>query len=144
MPFALTNAPATFQLLMNQVFEPFLCKFILVFFDNILIYSQTFNQHLHHLRTTFEVLKFGQLYIKQSKCAFGQKQVEYLGHVISSARVSTDQRKVATMGNWPRPTNLRALRGFLGLTGCYKRFVKMNYGLISRPLMELLKKDGFR
>ena len=117
MPFGLTNAPATFQSLMNQIFEPYLRKFILVFFDDILVYSPTLNQHLAHLKATFEVLRCHQLFIKRSKCAFAQPQVEYLGHLISGKGVSTDPRKVEAMLNWPKPNTLRALRGFLGLTG---------------------------
>ena len=91
---------------------------------------------------TFEVLRFNQLYIKESKCAFAQEQVEYLGHIISKTGVSMDPSKAVAMLNWPRPTSGKGLRGFLGLTGYYHRFVK-KYGIISRPLTELLKKDGF-
>ena len=116
VPFSLTNAPATFQSLMNQVFEPYLRDFILVFFDDILIYSPTFDLHLKHLRTTFEILKFNQLYFKRSKCAFAQDQVEYLGYVIFVLGVSTNPKKVVAMTNWLRPTTIKALRGFLGLT----------------------------
>ena len=117
MPFGLTNAPPTFQALMNHISEPYLRKFVLVFFDDILIYSPTFSKHLDYLRIAFQVFKFNQLYIKKSKCAFAQQQVEHLGHVISSVVVSTNPRKIVAMIAWPRPTNVKALRGFLGLTG---------------------------
>ena len=94
MPFGLTNVPTTFQSLMNRIFELYLRKFIFVFFDDILIYSRTLDQHLTHLRTTFEILRSYQVFIKRSKCAFGQDQVEYLGHLILGEGVSTDPRKV--------------------------------------------------
>ena len=138
MPFRLTNAPTTFQSLMNQIFEPYLRKFILVFFDDILVYSPSLNQHLIHLKTTLDILKSNQLFIKKSKCAFGQGQVEYLGHIISKGGVRTNPRKVEAIVSWPRPNLVRSLRGFLGLTGYYRRFVR-NYGILSKPLTELLK-----
>jgi len=113
IPFGLTNAPVTFQSLMNQIFESYLRKFILVFFDDILVYSPTLDQHMTHLRTTFEVLRANQLFIKRSKCAFVQGQVEYLGHLISGEGVSTNPRKVEAMLAWPKPITIRALRGSL-------------------------------
>ena len=142
MPFGLTNAPATFQPLMNQIFLPHLRKFILVFFDNILIYSSNLNQHLSHLRTAFEILKSHQLCVKLSKCTFAAKKVEYLDHIICGEVVRTDSKKVETMREWPRPKTIKELRGFLGLTGYYRKFVQ-HHRMINKPLIELLKKEGF-
>ena len=101
---------------MNNIFEPYLRKFILVFFDDILIYSPTFAQHLNHLKITFEVLRINKLYVKESKCTFAKQHVEYLGHIISSSGVSTDPSKVVAMVSWPRSHNVKGSRGFLGLT----------------------------
>ena len=130
MPFGLSNAPSTFQTIMNAIFRPHLQKFILVFFDDILIYSSTWEMHLHHVTQTLEILKQQQFFLKASKCAFGKQELEYLGHIVSHQGVKVDSKKIEAMVAWPRPANIFELRGFLGLTGYYRKFVR-NYGLIA-------------
>ncbi|XP_041016312.1 uncharacterized protein LOC121258850 [Juglans microcarpa x Juglans regia] len=142
MPFGLTNAPSTFQSLMNQVFKPYLRKFILVFFDDILIYSKDEAAHLGHLKATFDTLRGNQLYAKLSKCSFCCEEVSYLGYLISGQGVRADPEKLRAMLDWPIPKSVKALRGFLGLTGYYRKFIK-GYGAIAARLTDLLKKDSF-
>ena len=142
MPFGLTNAPATFQALMNEVLGPFLRRFVLVFFDDILIYSTSWADHLKHVKAVFQLLRQHHLCVKRSKCSFGASSVGYLGHIISENGVAMDPTKVATVEAWPRPRTVRALRGFLGLTGYYRKFIA-SYGAVASPLMALLKKEAF-
>lgn len=142
MPFGLMNAPATFQATMNDIFRPYLRKFILVFFDDILVYSQNNHDHLHHLKLALAVLLDHSFIANQSKCRFGCKQIDYLGHIISGDGVAVDPEKVKCIVAWPEPRNVKGVRGFLGLTGYYRRFIK-DYGKIAKPLTELTKKDNF-
>ncbi|XP_072062290.1 uncharacterized protein [Arachis hypogaea] len=143
MPFGLTNAPATFQGLMNDVFRPYLRKFVLVFFDDILVYSPSWNSHLQHLETVLQVLQRETLFAKLSKCLFGVTEIDYLGHTILGNGVHMEKDKVQAILDWQQPQNLKQLRGFLGLTGYYRRFIK-GYASMAAPLTDLLKKDSFQ
>jgi hypothetical protein len=140
MPFGLTNAPATFQSFMNEIFAELLTRGVLVFMDDILIYSKSLDDHVALLKQVFAILEKHQFLIKKSKCSFAKNTVEYLGHVISEAGVATDSSKIQAISIWPTPKIVKQLRGFLGLTGYYKKFIK-HYGLLSKPLTDLVRKN---
>lgn len=124
---------------MNQVFGPYLSKFALVFFNDILVYSKDLESHLEHLQEIFKVMRQRHLYAKMSKCKFVTTEVVYLGHVISKQGVAVDQTKIEFMLNWSQPTTVKRLRGFLSLTGYYRKFIK-GYGTNAKPLTKLLEK----
>ncbi|KAL0405380.1 UNVERIFIED_CONTAM: Retrovirus-related Pol polyprotein from transposon.6 [Sesamum latifolium] len=143
MPFGLTNAPSTFQSAMNDLLRPYLRRFVIVFFDDILIYSKSWSSHLEHLRLILQLLFTHQFFAKLSKCQFGVFSVAYLGHIVSAEGIRPDPEKLQAGTNWPTPSSLTALRAFLGLIGFYRKFVQ-NYGHIAGPLTDLLKHDSFR
>jgi hypothetical protein len=138
MPFGLSNALATFQALMNDVLRPYLRKFVLVFFDDILIYSASWVEHLRHLSIVLNALRAHSLHLKSSKCSFGMTAVAYLGHVISEGGVAMDAKKLAVVAAWPQPRSAWGLWGFLYLVGYYRKFIR-EFGLIAAPLTRLLR-----
>src|SRR5262249_9709266 len=123
LPFGLTNAPATFMRLMNNVFRPYLDKFVTVYLDDILIYSKSWAEHINHLHAVLRLLREHKLYGKLSKCEFGKRKIEFLGHVISEDGVATDPHKTDAMRSWPAPKNLRQLRGRIGAWNFYRKHV---------------------
>lgn len=140
MPFGLTNAPSTFQAVMNAIFKDLLRRSVLVFFDDVLVYSNSWAEHMMHLQEVLQLLRNNHLFVKQNKCTFGTHQIGYLGHIIAAGEVTMDTVKVEGVSNWPTPKSVKELRGFLGLSGYYRRFIR-NYGVMARPLTNLLKKN---
>jgi hypothetical protein len=143
MPFGLTNTPATFQCIMNSILEPFLRKFVIVFMDDILIYSSTLQDHAQHIKGVLQLLREHKFYVKLSKCEFAKEELEYLGHTISDAGMDTYPKKTQAVLDWPIPTNVTELRGFLGVTGYYRKFIH-HYGSLAKPLTNLLRKKQFQ
>ena len=140
LPFRLSNAPATFQNLMNDIFREHLRKFILVFFDDILVYTKTWSKRIHYLHTTLQILREHNLALNYKKCSFGTTKINYLGHLIFAKGVHPDPDKIKAIQQWPRPETVKELRGFLGLSGYYRRFIQ-NYGKLADPLTQMLQKD---
>jgi hypothetical protein len=127
---------------MNSIFNPFLRKFVLVFFDDILIYNKYWEEHVQHVDKILQLLEEKQLYAKPSKRAFGIQEVEYLGHIVSHEGVKVDPNKIKAKREWPIPKTLKTIRELLALTSYYHKFVK-NYGQITTALTSLLKKEEF-
>lgn len=140
MPFGLTNAPSTFMRLMNHILRPFLGKFVVVYFDDILIYSKTLNDHVGHVKLVLDVLRHERLFANLEKCTFCMDKLVFLGFVISSTRIHVDEEKVKAIKEWPIPKAVSEVRSFLGLAGFYRRFVR-NFSTIALPLTALIKKD---
>ena len=141
MPFGLTNAPATFMHLMHQVLRSFLDTFVIVFLDDILIYSRTLSEHLRHVTEVLKTLRDNKLFAKESKCEIVQLQVEFLGHRVDRDGLHMMDEKLDAIRDWPTLTNIADVRSFLGLCGFYRRFIK-DFSKIASPLTELLHKDA--
>ena len=139
MPFGLTNAPTTFMDLMHKVFQPYLNQFVLVFVDDILIYSQSKWEHEDHLRIILQLMKDHQLYSKFSKCEFWLTEVRFLGHVVSASGVSVDPKKVKVVMSWERSKSVFEIRSFLGLAGYYRRFIE-DFSRLAAPMTRLTRK----
>ena len=124
LSFGLTNAPAAFMDLMNRVFKPYLDRFMIIFIDDILIYSKSRAEHEQHLRIILQMLREHQLYAKLSKCNFWLQEVKFLGHTICKEGIKIDPKKVEAVAQWPRLTNVTEIKSFLGLAGYYRKFIK--------------------
>ena len=142
MPFGLSNAPSTFMRLMNEVLRPFLGRFVVVYFDDILVYSKSQKDHLHHLEEVFKVLRAQKLFGKLEKCEFFSPQVTFLGYVVSKDGISMDQAKVEAIKSWPTPTTITEVRSFHGLASFYRRFIK-GFSSLMAPITECMKKGSF-
>jgi hypothetical protein len=139
MSLGLTNAPAYFMNLMNKVFMEYLDQFVVVFIDDILVYSQNEEAHEDHMRLVLQKLRDNQLYAKFSKCDFWLKEVAFLGHIITSGGIKVDPGKISEILNWKQPIDVSKIRSFLGLAGCYRRFIE-GFSKIVKPLTSLLEK----
>jgi hypothetical protein len=139
VPFGLSNAPPVFMCLMNSVFREYLDKFVIVFLDDILVYSKSEEDHEHHLRMVLQVLREHQLYSKLSKCSFYQNIIHYLGHIISEEGITMDPEKIETIKGWTTPKNVTEVRSFMGLVGYYKRFI-VGFSRITHPITSSQRK----
>ncbi|XP_074305116.1 uncharacterized protein LOC141640055 [Silene latifolia] len=140
LPFGLTNAPAVFMDLMNRVFRSYLDRFVIIFIDDILIYSKDEMEHFRHLRIVLETLRKNKLYAKFKKCAFWLKEISFLGHVVSEKGIQVDPQKIEAITKWPALKNVAEVRSFLGLAGYYRRFVK-DFSKITQPLTNPIRKS---
>ena len=140
MPFGLTNAPATLCTLMNKIFHPFLDKFVVVYLDDIVIYSNTLEEHIDHIKKVFRLLRLNELYVKKEKFSFALGEVGFLGHRIKNGKLMMDESKIKAIQEWDPPTKVPQLRPFLGLVNYHRRFIK-GYSARAAPLIDLLKKN---
>ena len=136
MPFGLCNAPTTFMRIMNDVFRPFLDDFVIVYLDDIPVFSKNWEDHVNHVTQVLETLRKEKLYVKLSKCEFGKTSLVYLGHIVGEGEIKIDPSKVDVIVNWPKPTNVTEVRSFLGAVQYWRRFIA-NFSFIAAPLHAL-------
>ena len=141
MSFGLTNAHAYFIYLINKVFMEYLDKFVIVFIDDILVYSKNKEEHEEHLRLVLQKLREHQLYAMFSKCEFWLKEVSFLGHIISNGGVAVDPKKVRDVLSWKPPKDVSEIRSFLGMAGYYRRFIE-GFSKLAKPMTALLEKNA--
>lgn len=143
IPFGLTKALASFQALMNRLFHAYLGKFVIVFFDDILVHISSLRTHVTHLDKVLNILRENKLSLRKEKCCFATPRMEYLGHFITKDGVLTDPSKIEDVSSWPLPNSFKQLRGFLGLAGYYQIFAK-DFGKIAKPdLIDMLRRILF-
>ncbi|KAL0553234.1 hypothetical protein IC582_007123 [Cucumis melo] len=143
MSFGLTNAPSTFQALMNQVFVPYMSRFVLVFFDDTLVYRRGVEEYVQHLEVVLDLLRESELYANLDKCSFTKPRISYLHPFISEKGIKVDPEKIRSIKEWPIPTNVREVRGLFGHSGYYRRFVQ-NYSTMAAPPTQLLKTRTYK
>ncbi|SAL98734.1 hypothetical protein, partial, partial [Absidia glauca] len=141
LPFGLTNAPPTFQAMMNRVLGDFLDKFVMVYLDDILIYSKDMQEHKRHVKMVLDKLREHKFFLNRGKCEFGVEELIFVGYRITKDGILPDQAKVKTIQEWPVPTNVQEVRQFLGTTAYYRRFIK-NYAHVAAPMTNLTQGSG--
>jgi hypothetical protein len=143
MPFGITNAPATFQAAMNNMFNRYLDEFVATFLDEILIFSKDPTKHAQHLTIVLQTLRKNGYFATLHKCSFGETTVEFLGHVIPNNTISIGKEKLQGVQDWPRPTTIQQVRGFLGLAGYYRMFIQ-GFATMAAPLHNLTQYDKLK
>ncbi|KAI2666686.1 Transposon Tf2-6 polyprotein [Labeo rohita] len=143
MPFGLANSPSYFQAFVNDVFRDMLNRWVIIYIDDILIYSNSYSDHVQHVRAVLQRLIEHQLYAKEEKCEFHQQSISFLGYVISPEGVAMDETKVNAVRNWPRPRTIKELQRFLGFSNFYRRFIR-NFSTVAAPLSSMLKQGKTR
>ncbi|GJX88021.1 RNA-directed DNA polymerase [Tanacetum coccineum] len=142
MPFGLSNAPSTFMRLMNHIFKAFIGRFMVVYFDDILVFSNSLDDHLRHLRDVFSILRTQKLYANANKCHFLRQEVNFLGYLVSGTGIRMDTSKIDAITTWPTPTSLHDVRSFHGLASFYRRFIR-DFSTIVAPMTDCLKSSKF-
>ena len=142
MPFGLCNALDTFMRVMNDVFRPFIDDFLIVYLDDILVFSKTWEEHIVHVKKVLDVLRKEKLYVKMSKCEFDKTSLVYLGHIIGGGHLQVDLAKVAIIVNWPRPNTVTEIKSFLGAVQYWRKFIS-GFSSIAAPLHALTSVNKF-